>query len=51
MSSTGISTCISGNSQWNGVGSPAGMPFLATDLDGLPRVVGSAPDKGCYERQ
>lgn len=42
---------LSGNSQWNGVGVPAGMPFLATDLDGLPRVVGSAPDKGCYERQ
>ena len=41
----------SGNSQWNGVGIPAGLPFLATDLDGLPRVVGSAPDVGCYERQ
>ncbi len=41
----------SSNSQWNGVGVPAGMPFLATDLDGLPRVVGSAPDVGCYERQ
>ena len=42
---------VSGNNQWNGVGIPAGLPFLATDLDGLPRVVGSAPDKGCYERQ
>ena len=42
---------VSGNSQWNGVGIPAGLPFLATDLDGLPRVVGAAPDKGCYERQ
>jgi len=42
---------ISGNSQWNGLGIPAGFPFLSTDLDGLPRVVGSAPDKGCYERQ
>lgn len=41
----------SANNQWNGVGIPAGLPFLATDLDGLPRVVGSAPDKGCYERQ
>ena len=41
----------SANSQWNGVGVPAGLPFLATDLDGLPRVVGSAPDVGCYERQ
>ena len=42
---------VSGNSEWNGVGVPAGLPFLATDLDGLPRVVGSAPDVGCYERQ
>lgn len=41
----------SNNSQWNGVGVPAGLPFLSTDLDGLPRVVGSAPDVGCYERQ
>ena len=41
----------SGNSEWNGVGISAGLPFLATDLDGLPRVVGSAPDMGCYERQ
>ena len=41
----------SSNSLWNGVGVPAGLPFLSTDLDGLPRVVGSAPDVGCYERQ
>lgn len=41
----------SGNNQWNGVGVPAGLPFLSTDLDGSPRVVGSAPDMGCYERQ
>ena len=42
---------VSGSNQWNGVGIPAGLPFLATDLDGLPRVVGSGADKGCYERQ
>lgn len=42
---------VSGNNQWNGVGIPAGLPFLATDLDGLPRVVGTGPDMGCYERQ
>ena len=36
-------------------GSPAidkGAPTgLAVDLDGSPRVVGGAPDMGCYERQ
>ena len=42
---------LSGNNLWNGIGVPTGLPLLSTDLDGLPRVVGSAPDKGCYERQ
>lgn len=27
------------------------LPSVATDLDGAPRVFGSAPDMGCYERQ
>ncbi|MDG2425059.1 MAG: right-handed parallel beta-helix repeat-containing protein [Flavobacteriales bacterium] len=43
---------ISSNSSiWNGGGVPADMPLLPWDLDGNARIVGSAPDMGCYERQ
>lgn len=41
----------SNSSIWNGVGVPGDMPLLPWDLDGNARIVGSAADMGCYERQ
>jgi hypothetical protein len=41
----------SNSSIWNGVGVPSDMPLLPWDLDGNSRIVGSAADIGCYERQ